>query len=59
MFTSSMQADQMKDLFKFWPFEVAEESERTPLSSWLPRMVIVGLISGFAGLIVLVSFHKI
>jgi hypothetical protein len=54
-----VQTEEMKDLFKFWPFEVAEENERPPLSSWLLRVAIVGLISGFAGLIVLLSFDHI
>jgi hypothetical protein len=47
-------------IMKFWPFEVAEESERRlpPLEVLFLRVVIVGLASGVvSALIVVVTLH--
>jgi hypothetical protein len=48
----------MKNL-KFWPFEVSEDDEgqSPPASFWVPRVVIVSVIAGLAGLFVLFGLH--
>jgi hypothetical protein len=46
-------------IMKFWPFEVSDENEKAfpPTAVWLPRVAIVGLFSGLAGLMVVSFLH--